>query len=161
MRTEATSSEDDATRISFPSPPSSKTPSARFWRSVASFDESSATTVPLEDADWIRRSAAAEALRYVRRADRSAAVAALVKSLADPDGFVARQAVTSLAALDDVSAAPPLADALAEFRRRGDEESARETIVALRKLTGRKVDGDDPARWAEQAALAKRAASDR
>jgi hypothetical protein len=107
--------------------------------------------------DWQRRSAAVESLRSVRPSDRERAVGILLSALKDSDPFVVRTAMHCNATTEDATAAPGVAQLLAAKKAEGDRELALECITTLRVLTRRRIEGDDPARWAEVAEAARTA----
>jgi hypothetical protein len=110
------------------------------------------------DPDWIRRSAAAESLARARRSDREAAAQQLLTVLDDEDPFVTTRGIAALGTVGDGKHAPPLAAALPALRKRS-ADAERETLLALRRLTGRSVPGDDAATWVEVAHAAAADAS--
>lgn len=109
------------------------------------------------DPDWKRRSSAADALKEARYSDRRRASSVLLEAVEDSDAFVATRSLESLAILDVTEAAPRVALAFEQAVRRRDERRARAAVDALRRLTGRRVKGDDPVLWKQ---VAKEAAEE-
>jgi len=112
-----------------------------------------------QDPNWQNRSAAAEALRSARPADRQRAARAATLAFADGDAFVVRQGLRTIESLEDVSVAPDVARLLAQVSDEKEAETRKQAIATLRALTGKMVPGDDPSRWlevAEDAAKSKR-----
>lgn len=112
-----------------------------------------------QDANWQNRSAAVEALRSARPADRQRAARAAALAFSDADPFVVRQGLRTIEILADVGIAPEVARLLARVSGEKEAETRKQAIATLRSLTGKTVPGDDPSRWlevAEDAAKPKR-----
>lgn len=102
-------------------------------------------------AEWQIRSHAAESLRFARASDHARASAVLARALDDSDPFVVRTALDSLSRVGRGEVAPRVAKTLAEAAARNDGDTAKAAVAALRAITGQRVDGDDPRRWADVA----------
>ena len=103
------------------------------------------------DPDWKRRSSAADALGSARYSDRERAVVELAAGFSDSDPFVVQRAVQATLQVGYVGAAPRLAVLYAEARANRDQKIASLSLTALRRLTGRVIQGDDPELWKQAA----------